>query len=222
MRIELLDVSYSAASHNVLSNMCFCLEGSTQAVIVGKSGSGKSTFVKLITGLIKPSRGQITIDVLRTEIGIVEQVPSFYEHLSAFDNVLLAGAARGLSNEESTSRALEIFADLGISHIRTITASSLSAWERTRVAIARAWISDTSVVVLDQSFDGHDEVSVRTVIDALLRINANQRSIVITTSQPNFALLMPTALVYELRDGSLVNISKLPAEVLTDDQGDLA
>jgi ABC-type multidrug transport system ATPase subunit len=222
MKIELQDASYVAGSHNILSSIQFCVEGAQQAVIIGRSGSGKTTFARLLSGTLPPSVGSCSIDGLRTEIGFVEHIPTFHENLSAFDNVLFAAAARGLEKERAATQALELFADLHISHIRSLAVCNLSSWERTLVAVARAWIGETSVIIADQALDGCDEVSLRSLLDTLTRINTNQRSVVITTSQPSLALLMPNASVYELRDGGLVNISNLPSAVLTEDHGEHA
>lgn len=220
MKIELLDACYVAGSHNVLTNIQFCLEGAQQALIIGRSGSGKTTLSRLLCGVILPSGGHCSIDGPRTDVGFVEHHPTFHEELSAFDNVLVAAAARGLDKERATASALELFADLHISHIRSVPICNLSSWERILVAIARAWIGDTTVIIADQSFDGYDEVSIRSILDTLERININQRSVVVTTSQPSLALLLPNASVYELRDGLLTNISKLPSEDLQTQSGE--
>jgi len=220
MIIELRDVSLTVGSHEVLSNLQFGIQGAQQVVILGKSSSGKTSLANVLAGIQRPSSGSITIEMTRGQIGVVEQTPTFNEHLSAFDNVLLAAAARSLSKEHAMASTLEIFADLGLSHKRSTQVSHLSAWERTLVSIARAWVGDTTMLVIDQAFDGHDEVSVRTTIDTLHRVNTTNRSIIVTTSQPSLSLLFPDASVYELRDGRLMNISKLPSEVFTMVQGE--
>jgi ABC-type multidrug transport system ATPase subunit len=152
----------------------------------------------------------------------VDQRPTFYEHLSAFENVLAAAAARGLSRTDAASQSLELFADLGISHVRTRPIHNLSVWERTLVAVARAYVGGTTMIVADQLFDGHDEATVRTTVNALMKLNENSRAMLITTTSPTTDLLFPGSVVYELRDGVLMNISKLPAQDVLDHTGDSA
>jgi energy-coupling factor transporter ATP-binding protein EcfA2 len=115
-----------------------------------------------------------------------------------------------------------LFADLGISHVRTRPIHKLSVWERTLVAVARAYVGGTTMIVADQLFDGNDEAAVRTTADTLLKLNDNSRAILITTTSPTTDLLFPGSVVYELRDGVLMNISKLPAQDVLDHTGDSA
>lgn len=211
MKVELIDAGVSRGPHEVLRNVHFRLQGAGSTVITGRSSSGKSTLVELMSGMIQPTSGQCILSLQRSSIGIVEQHPSFHEQMSAYDNVMLAAAARSLSKQTATTSALELFADLGISHIRSSRVCDLSSWERTLVAIARAWIGDTEMVLLDQVLDGHDEIAVRSLLDTIVRINQRECSLVVTTTQPSIALLLPSAEVYELRDGTLTNISKLPS-----------
>lgn len=221
MHVELQDVGRTTDSHEILRNIQLTLEGAGYTVIRGSSGSGKTTLAAIVAGVISPTSGRC-VTPLRSSIGYVEQRPTFYEHLSAFENVLAAAAARGLSRTDAASQSLELFADLGISHVRTRPIHKLSVWERTLVAVARAYVGGTTMIVADQLFDGNDEAAVRTTADTLLKLNDNSRAILITTTSPTTDLLFPGSVVYELRDGVLMNISKLPAQDVLDHTGDSA
>ncbi len=221
MHVELLDVGRTAESHEILRNIQLTIEGASYTVIRGSSSSGKTTLAAIVAGVVPPTSGRY-VAPLRSTIGYVEQRPAFYEHLSAFDNVLAAAASRGLSRTDAAAQSLELFADLGISHVRARTIDNLSAWERTLVAVARAYVGGTTMIVVDQSFDGHDEAAVRTTVEVLLKLNGTSRAMLITTTSPTTDLLFPGSLVYELRDGLLMNISKLPTEEVLDHTGDSA
>jgi ABC-type multidrug transport system ATPase subunit len=221
MRVELQDVGHTSDSHEILRNIQLVIEGPGCTVIRGNSSSGKTSLATIVAGALQPTRGTYTAP-LRSSIGFVEQRPSFYEHLSGFENVLAAAAARGVSRNDAAAQSLELFADLGISHIRTRLACELSAWERTLVAIARAYVGGTTMVVADQPFDGHDEASVRMAVDTLLRLNGDTRAMLLTTTSATMHALFPHASVYELRDGLLVNISNLPTHGVLDNTGDSA
>jgi len=221
MHVELQDVGRTTESHEILRNIQLTLEGAGYTVIRGSSGSGKTTLAAIVAGVISPTSGRC-VTPLRSSIGYVEQRPTFYEHLSAFENVLAAAAARGLSRTDAASQSLELFADLGISHVRTRPIHKLSVWERTLVAVARAYVGGTTMIVADQLFDGNDEAAVRTTADTLLKLNDNSRAMLITTTSPTTDLLFPGSVVYELRDGVLMNISKLPTQDVLDHTGDSA
>ena len=124
------------------------------------------------------------------------------------------------ASARATSEALELFADFGISHVRSRVIAELSDWERRLVAAARAFVGGTSVIIVDQSFDGHDEISVRTRIDVVVRLCAGQRALVATTTSENLDVILPHASVYELRDGCLTNISNLPSEEMQSQNGE--
>lgn len=221
MHVELQDVGRTTDSHEILRNIQLTLEGAGYTVIRGSSGSGKTTLAAIVAGVISPTSGRC-VTPLRSSIGYVEQRPTFYEHLSAFENVLAAAAARGLSRTDAAAQSLELFADLGISHVRTRPIHKLSVWERTLVAVARAYVGGTTMIVADQLFDGNDEAAVRTTADTLLKLNDNSRAMLITTTSPITDLLFPGSVVYELRDGVLMNISKLPTQDVLDHTGDSA
>lgn len=221
MHVELQDVGRTTDSHEILRNIQLTLEGAGYTVIRGSSGSGKTTLAAIVAGVIPPTSG-LCVTPLRSSIGYVEQRPTFYEHLSAFENVLAAAAARGLSRTDAAAQSLELFADLGISHVRTRPIHKLSVWERTLVAVARAYVGGTTMIVADQLFDGNDEAAVRTTADTLLKLNENSRAMLITTTSPTTDLLFPGSVVYELRDGVLMNISKLPTQDVLDHTGDSA
>lgn len=225
MRIELVDAGYTVGGHAIVKDVNLVVDSSSTVIVRGKSTSGKTTLLNILQGSLRLSSGQCVVDgtsitdpktsaarSIRKKIGYIEQSPSFHEHLSAFDNVLVAAAARGMASARATSEALEHFADFGISHIRSRVVADLSDWERTLVAAARAFIGETSAIIVDQCFDGQDEASVRTMIDAVVRLCAGYRTLIVTTTTDNLDSTLPNASVYELRDGCLTNISKLPSE----------
>lgn len=233
MRIELVDAEFTVGGHTIVKGINLVVDSCNTAIVRGKSTSGKTTLLDILRGSLRPTSGQWIVDgtsisdpttsaarAIRKHIGYIEQSPSFHEHCSAFDNVLVAASARGVNSARATSEALELFADFGISHVRSRVIAELSDWERRLVAVARAFVGGTSVIIVDQSFDGHDEISVRTMIDVVVRLCAGQRALVATTTSENLDVILPHASVYELRDGCLTNISNLPSEEMQSQNGE--
>lgn len=233
MRIELVDAEFAIGGHTIVKNINLVVDSCSTAIIRGKNAAGKSTLLNILRGSVRSTSGQCIVDgtpitdpttsaarTIRKRIGFVQQSPSFHEHCSAFDNVLVAAAARGLDSTRATSEALEYFADFGISHVRSRVVAELSDWERRLVAAARAFVGSTSAIIIDQSFDGHDEASVRTMVDVVVRLCAGQRTLIATTTSENLDVILPHASVYELRDGCLTNISKLPSEEVQPQNGE--
>lgn len=234
MNLDAFDVAYQIGSDEILKDIQLSLQGAGTTIIRGKSSSGKTTLSRLLCGVVHPTSGSCTyngkslgqanrsdVSVIRRHIGYVEQELSFIEHYSAFDNVILAAGARGLTKSDATAQTLELLADLGLSHVRTQLVSRLSHWERTLVSVARACVGGTTLIVIDQAFDSCDDVSLRPMIQLLEKLCQNQRAIVVTTADDQLDTLFTNPTVYELRDGNLRDISKLPQEVSSEDHGDL-
>ena len=216
MRIELVDVSYRSASGTLLSGVSLCLEGPSAAVIVGPTAAGKSLVHGLVLGHVLPASGEILIDGesrasmssrrLRTKLQRISTIsaPLFHEELNLFDNTLLTGAARGMDRESALSMALELLADVGLSHRRTSMPSELSSGERLQAAVAAALMGPVELVLVDDPFSTMDEVSFRVLFDVLMStVTRRELGLLITTSDPLLADLIPGSARYELRAGVL-------------------
>lgn len=221
MRIELIDVSFQAAHGSLLTGVSLCLESPSSAVVFGPSASGKSLVHGLILGQIKPTSGQVVIDgedvalmssrrlrTLRQRLGIIG-VPLFVEELNVFDNALMSGAARGMDRDAALSMALELLADVGLSHRRTSMPSDLSSSERVQAAVVSALMGPVEAVLVDDPFASMDEASLRSLFDVLTSsVTRRELALMITTSDPLLADLVPGSTRYQLRDGVLSFLSE--------------
>jgi molybdate transport system ATP-binding protein len=144
--------------------------------LVGPSGAGKTTVLRAVAGLVRPSRGRVALDgealfdaarridlpPERRRVGLVFQEYALFPHLSVERNVAFAGGAR-------TSELLERF---GIAHLAKAKPDELSGGERQRVALARALARDPAVLLLDEpmaALDPHTRTTVRAELQELLR-----------------------------------------------------
>ncbi len=216
MRIELVDVCYRSVSGALLSGVSLCVEGPSAVTIFGPISSGKSLLHGLILGHVMPTSGQVLIDgvplaamssrrlrTLRQRVGTIG-APLFHEDLNIFDNTLLSGAARGMDRDSAVSMALELLADVGLSHRRTSMPSELSSGERLQAAVASALMGSVELVLVDDPFSAMDEASFRSLFDVLTTIVTRRKlGLLITTSDPLLADLVPGPARYELREGML-------------------
>lgn len=222
MRIELVDVCYRSVSGALLSGVSLCVEGPSAVAIFGPISSGKSLLHGLILGHVMPTSGQVLIDgvplsslssrrlrTLRQRVGTIA-APLFHEDLNIFDNTLLAGAARGMDRDSAVSMALELLADVGLSHRRTSMPSELSSGERLQAAVASALMGPVEAVLVDDPFSSMDEASFRSLFDVLTTyVTRRELGLLITTSDPLLADLIPGSARLELREGVLSPLTEV-------------
>lgn len=142
--------------------------------LLGPNGAGKTTTFYLITGMVNPDRGQITLDGrkitrapmfrrARAGIGYLAQEPSVFRRLTVEQNVLAVLETLGLPRAERRARLDELLHELGLEHLRKHKAYSLSGGERRRLEITRALVTGPRFMLLDEPFAGVDPIAVHDI-----------------------------------------------------------
>jgi ATP-binding cassette subfamily B protein len=182
-----------AAGRPLYQDLSLAISGGERVGLVGHSGSGKSTFVKLVNRLYDVDSGEIRIDgrniarvaqaSLRSQIAIVQQDPVLF-HRSLAENI-------GYGRPGATQDAIEHAARLANAHgfiarlpkgYGTLVGErgiKLSGGERQRVALARAFLADAPILILDEATSSLDSESEALIQDAMLRLMAGRTAIVI-------------------------------------------
>jgi len=147
-----------------LENVSFDVRSGEFLSIVGPSGCGKSTLVSLISGLLAPTSGTITVggEVVRrpqTQVGIVFQNPVLLAWRSALDNVLLQIEMRDTPTAPYRARARELLAAVGLERFEGYLPHQLSGGMRQRVSICRALIHDPPLLLMDEPFGALDAIT---------------------------------------------------------------
>jgi NitT/TauT family transport system ATP-binding protein len=143
--------------------------------ILGESGCGKTTLLRIAAGLVKPSSGQITIDgrpVKRPgrEMGFVFQQPVLLEWRTVLENILLPIEIFGLDTKEYRGKALELIHLMGLAGFEAHFPLQLSGGMQQRVAIARALIFSPSVLLMDEPFGALDAITREQMNSELLKV----------------------------------------------------
>lgn len=170
-----------------------CPQGGVLALL-GESGSGKSTVLRILTGLVQPNSGEAQIagirltdtkpprevlEALRLRIGYVIQEGGLFPHLTAEENVLLAARYRKLEAREMQERLQELLAMMRLSHdVLERYPGQLSGGQRQRIALMRALMLKPDVLLLDEPFSALDPLIRR---DLQRDVLATIRSLGITT-----------------------------------------
>ena len=187
--------------------------------ILGPSGCGKSTLMMMCAGLDKPTRGEIAIDgaVLReprTETGIMFQDPTLLPWLSVLDNVLIPITIARTPRAAYRDRALELLSLVGLDGFENKKPHELSGGMRQRVAICRALIHDTDILLMDEPFSALDAITRDDMGDLLLEIwqRYAKSALFITHSIREAVLLADRVLVMGRRPSVITEDLAIPFE----------
>ena len=190
--------------------------------LLGRNGAGKTTLLRSIGGLSRPSRGQIRIqggDAHATEtkrrIGILGHGIAVYDELSAFENLRLFATIYGLSDPRR--RAIEWLERTGLDRVRDGLVREFSRGMRQRLAVARAFLHEPAVLLLDEPFTALDD-RASGVLQGLLRAARGEgRTIVMSTHQLREALALATRVI--LINRGAVGFEGAKTQEMLDDPG---
>ncbi len=143
--------------------------------LVGRSGCGKTTLLKVAAGLLQPTEGSIFIDgaeVLEpsAQVGFIFQTPTLLEWQSVTDNTLLPISLKRSPTKEDRHKANDLLDLVGLNDYTARYPRELSGGQQSRVAIARALINDPAVLLLDEPFAALDAITREELQDDLLRL----------------------------------------------------
>jgi len=202
-------------------------------VIMGLSGSGKSTIIRMLNGLHDATAGEITIggdpitgipasrlrDIRRDKVSMVFQHFALLPHRTVAANVAYPLELRGVGKAERLKRAEEILALVGLEGWGDKLPSELSGGMQQRVGIARALAADTDILLMDEAFSALDPLIRREMQEQLVELQAKlQKTIVFITHDLNEAMFLGDRIAV-MRDGRIVQIGT-PEDILTDPAND--
>ncbi|MGB0575536.1 MAG: ABC transporter ATP-binding protein [Alphaproteobacteria bacterium] len=152
--------------------------------LVGRSGCGKTTLLKIAAGLLQPTSGSIFIDDTQVvepsdQVGFVFQAPTLLEWLPVTDNVLLPISLKRRVTAKDYTRAAELLELVGLGSFTKRHPQELSGGQQSRVAIARALIREPAFLMLDEPFAALDAITRAELQDDLLRLCEHQKTTVL-------------------------------------------
>jgi heme ABC exporter ATP-binding subunit CcmA len=161
--------------------------------LIGRNGAGKTTLLRAIAGFSRPGRGRILIGgreprdaETRRHVGFIGHGISVYDELSAFENLLLY--ARLYHLPDPRARALEWLERTGLERVRDGLVREFSRGMRQRLAVARAFLHDPSVLLLDEPFTALDDRAIAVLQTLLREALAQGKTIIMSTHQLREAL----------------------------------
>jgi len=181
--IEFRDVTIIFDDRKILNNLSFKVMKGETKMILGGSGCGKSTTIKLVLGLLKPDSGQILVDgedithygeaemmKVRKKIGMIFQEGALFDSLSVYENVAFKLHEQGVPEEEVEAEVRRMLRFVNLEEAIDKMPSELSGGMRRRVGIARALVGDPKIVMFDEPTAGLDPPTARTICELAMKL----------------------------------------------------
>jgi len=181
--IEFHDVTMAYEDRVILDEVSFSVNPGETKIVMGGSGTGKSTILKLVLGLIRPQSGTITIDgddvtqmseaeltAVRKKIGMVFQEGALFDSLSVYENVGFRLFEQGLPEDEIEEAVRRMLRFVNLEHTMFMRPSELSGGMRRRVGIARALIGSPKLILFDEPTAGLDPPTARTILELAMKL----------------------------------------------------
>jgi len=199
-----------------LDGVSFAVGAGEMVAIVGSSGSGKSTLLNILGCLDTPSSGKYVLDgtdvqdladddrarVRNRKIGFVFQSFQLLHRATARTNVALPLVYRGLRARERNERAARALSRVGLAHRMNHRPYQLSGGQRQRTAIARALVTEPSLLLCDEPTGNLDSATTEDILKLFRELHAEGNTILIVTHEPAIAARCPRAI--RIFDGKIV------------------
>lgn len=202
--IEFRDVHLSFDEKKILNGVSFTVRRGETKIILGRSGGGKSTTIRLVLGLLKPDSGQILVDgedityyteqemmAVRQKMGMVFQEGALFDSLSVYDNVAYRLHEQNISEEDVEKEVRRMLHFVDLEDAIDKMPDELSGGMRRRVGIARALVGDPKIVMFDEPTAGLDPPTARTICELAIKLRdlEDVSSIFVTHEMQNLEYL---------------------------------
>ena len=209
----------------VLKDINFELEEGKFYTLLGASGSGKTTILNIIAGLLDATSGDVLLDgkrindipINKRDVHTVFQSYALFPHMNVFDNVAFALKLKKVPKKEIEERVEEALKMVQLNGYQKRSIQKLSGGQRQRVAIARALANDPAIIMADEPTGNLDSKSTIDVMNIVRGLYDEGRTIILVTHEPDIATYASRNVV--LRDGYIVedkqNLNMTPVQEVT-------
>ncbi|MCA8950728.1 MAG: ABC transporter ATP-binding protein [Planctomycetes bacterium] len=203
--IRLRDVykSYRQGEREVVACAVDALDvaAGEQVALVGRSGTGKTTLLHILAGILRPDRGEVEVVGERIDrlgeaardrhrgrhIGMVYQTFNLLQPFTALENVLLGALFGNGAGAEARARAIELLSQVGLGERMHHRPNELSVGQVQRVAICRALVNDPELILMDEPLGNQDKTTGTQVLELLLRLAAERGKTVVMVTHDMYS-----------------------------------
>ena len=207
-------ISKSFGGRIVLRKIDIRLNQGEMLGLLGSNGAGKSTFMNIVLGLLKPDFGDIFLSNSkltnlaiheRSKLGIayLPQQTSIFRGLTVYENLLASAQIIKKGTAEQKNVVEKLMAEFSITHLRNVKATALSGGERRRTEIARCLINNPKVLLLDEPFAGVDLLSIQDIKGLLLKLQSRGCAVLVADHNAS-QLLSVVDRAYVMAGGTIV------------------
>ena len=222
MLLEIKNLHKKFGKLEVLKGVNINVDKGEKIVILGSSGSGKSTALRCINLLETPTSGQIlykgeditkqNINLYRKKVGMVFQNFNLFPNMSVLENITLAPKTFGDDTSDIIEKkAIELLDRVGLKDKKDVYPGSLSGGQKQRVAIARALANSPEVLLFDEPTSALDPEMVKEVLDVIKELSEEGLTMVIVTHEMNFAKEVADKVIF--MEGGVVLEEGTPTEI---------
>lgn len=188
--LEIVGLSKSYRKKRVLHSIDYRIDEGDFIGFIGPNGAGKTTFISILSGLLKPSKGEIlykgrpirkNLKEWQKEIGIVNEDLMLFEHISIYENCFFIGRLCGLSEKEAARRSDELLELLNLTDKRDALISESSYGMKKKTAFALSVIHSPRFLFLDEAFTGIETLTIKRIKDILKQLSKKRTTVIISS-----------------------------------------
>ena len=197
--LEAQHVSLSYGCTRALRDVSMRIESGSSVALMGASGSGKSSLLHCLAGVIIPDEGTVVLDgvdltglsdqarsrVRLERMGVVFQFGDLVPELTLVENVMLPLQLLGRRSDKARRRAIELLDQLGIANLADSRTGAVSGGEAQRAAVARALVHEPKIVLADEPTGALDSVNAEAVLDALVEMTKSTGTTLLVVTHDN-------------------------------------
>ncbi|WP_367569491.1 ABC transporter ATP-binding protein [Lacrimispora sp.] len=214
--IQFEQISKSYKAKKVLNQVTFSIKDGSLVAIIGESGCGKTTLLKMVNRLIKPTSGKIYIDdkdistmdevALRRKIGYVIQQTGLFPHMTVKENIELIPKLETMSPSEMVDNTRKLMQMVGLDCDEFLHRypTELSGGQQQRVGVARAFATDPDIILMDEPFSALDPITRSDLQDELVQLQAKLKKTIVFVTHDMDEAIKIADMICIMKDGDIL------------------
>lgn len=177
--VRVQGISKSFSRKKVLEGVSFALQEGKIYGLIGRNGAGKSTIMKIISGVLKADTGNVTSEVMPDKIGCMLERPVLYHDMSAKENMEIARRMYGIKNKH---RADELLECVGLSNVGKKKVWQYSLGMKMRLGLAKVMLNEPEFLMLDEPLNGLDPIGTEEILHILKTMSKGKHTTILISS----------------------------------------